>query len=128
MSVLNNYEYGQFSVQYDRTLTERWQWSSTAGVGRYEVIGQGYRSDEDFVQTTLKRALAEQWSLSAQVGYAYLRRRHRALPKSITMPPARNGAASWMVVSCVTQLAADIFAQNGAHSASLKSFGVVSWR
>ena len=88
VSVLDNYDYGQVSAQYDRTLTERWQWSSVAGVGRYEVIGQGYRSDEDFVQTSLKRALAEQWSLTAQIGYAYLKSQERILEGSSRWDPA----------------------------------------
>jgi hypothetical protein len=42
------------------------------GVGRYELIGQSYRSDDRFVQTALTRALSERWSLTAQVGYSYL--------------------------------------------------------
>ena len=69
---VQNYSYGQVLVQFDRALNERWQWTSAVGVGRYELIGQSYRSDDRFVQTALTRALSERWSLTAQVGYSYL--------------------------------------------------------
>jgi hypothetical protein len=69
---VQNYSYGQVLVQFDRALNERWLWTSSVGVGRYELIGQSYRSDDRFAQTALKRALSERWSLTAQVGYAYL--------------------------------------------------------
>jgi hypothetical protein len=69
---LQSFSYGQALVQFDHTLNERWKWTNTVGVGRYELIGQRYRSDDRFVQTALTRALSERWSLTAQVGYSYL--------------------------------------------------------
>ena len=69
---VQNYSYAQAVVEFDHALNERWQWTSSVGVGRYELVGQSYRSDDRFVQTALKRALSERWSLTAQVGYAYL--------------------------------------------------------
>lgn len=69
---LNSYSYGQAVLQFDHKLNERWQWTSSIGVGRYELIGQSYRSDNRFVQTALIRQLSERWSMTAQVGYSYL--------------------------------------------------------
>jgi hypothetical protein len=69
---VQNYSYAQVAAAFDRALNERWQWTSTVGVGRYELVGQSYRSDDRFLQTSLKRALSESWSLTAQVGYSYL--------------------------------------------------------
>ena len=69
---LQSFSYGQALVQFDHALNERWKWTNTVGVGRYELIGQRYRSDDRFVQTGLTRALSERWSLTAQVGYSYL--------------------------------------------------------
>jgi hypothetical protein len=59
-------------VQYDRALSERWQWTSAVGFGRFEQVNHSYRSDNRFVQTSLIRALSERWSMTAQVGYSYL--------------------------------------------------------
>jgi hypothetical protein len=69
---LQSYSYGQALVQFDHALNERWKWTNTVGVGRYELIGQHYRSDDRFLQTALTRALSERWSLTAQVSYSYL--------------------------------------------------------
>jgi len=69
---LQNYSYGQVLVEYDHALNERWHWTSSVGVGRYELVGQSYRIDDRFIQTALKRALSERWSLTAQVGYSRL--------------------------------------------------------
>jgi hypothetical protein len=67
-----NFEYGQGLVQYDRALSERWQWTIAGGFGRYEQINHSYSSDNRFVQSALNRALSERWSMMAQVGYSYL--------------------------------------------------------
>ncbi len=69
---LSNFSYGQAMLQFDHALNERWQWTSSIGVGRYELLGQSYRSDNRFVQTALIRQLSERWSMTAQVGYSYL--------------------------------------------------------
>lgn len=71
-SLLTSYQYEQLALEYDQSLTERWQWTSTAGYGRYQVLNYAYSSDNRFVQSSLSRALSEQWSLVAQVGYSYL--------------------------------------------------------
>jgi hypothetical protein len=71
-SLLTSYQYEQLALEYDRSLTERWQWTSTAGYGRYQVLNYAYTSDNRFVQSSLSRALSEQWSLVAQAGYSYL--------------------------------------------------------
>jgi hypothetical protein len=71
-SGLVNYDYAQGQVQYDRALSERWQWTSAVGFGRFEQVNHSYRSDNRFVQTSLIRALSERWSMTAQVGYSYL--------------------------------------------------------
>lgn len=72
VSSLTNYSYSQGSAQYDRTLSERWQSTSSAGYGRYELLDGSYSSDERFVQTAVSRALSERWSMTGQVGYSYL--------------------------------------------------------
>jgi hypothetical protein len=69
---VENFSYGQALLEYDYALNDRWQWTNTLGDGRYELVGQSYRSDDRFVQTGLKRTLSERWSLTAQVGYSYL--------------------------------------------------------
>src|SRR5450631_492995 len=69
---VQNFSYAQVLLAFDHALNERWKWTNTVGVGRYELIGQRYRSDDRFVQTALTRELSERWSLTAQVGYSYL--------------------------------------------------------
>lgn len=69
---LANFNYGQGSARYDWSLSERWQWSTTAGVGDYELLDRSNRSEQRFVQTSLSRALSERWSMSAQIGYSHL--------------------------------------------------------
>jgi hypothetical protein len=71
-SILTDYSYGQVSGQYDQKLSALWQWTSTAGYGRYELPGGVYTSYQRFAQTALSRTLSERWSASIQVGYAYL--------------------------------------------------------
>jgi hypothetical protein len=71
-SGLVNYDYGQGLLQYDRVLSERWQWTSAIGFGRYEQIDHSYSSDNRFMQTAFNRTLSERWSIMAQVGYSYL--------------------------------------------------------
>ena len=69
---LVNYDYGQGQLQYDRTLTERWQWTGAVGFGRFEQINHSYSSDNRFLQSALIRPLSERWSITAQLGYSYL--------------------------------------------------------
>lgn len=77
-AALTNFDYAQASLQYERNLTERWQWTLDAGYGHYQVLNYGFESDSRFVQTGVNRALAEQWSLAAQIGYSYLSALQRA--------------------------------------------------
>jgi hypothetical protein len=72
VNTLQNYRYGQGLVQYDKTLSERWLWTSAVGFGRYEQLDGSYRGDNRFAQTALKAALSERWSVTAQLGYSYL--------------------------------------------------------
>jgi hypothetical protein len=67
---LNNYRYGQGSAQYDLSLTERWTSTTSAGFGRYDLPEQNSSNENRFVQTSLSRALSEQWSAMAEVGYS----------------------------------------------------------
>jgi hypothetical protein len=67
--VVVSYDYLQGSVQYDRKLTERWQWTTALGYGKYQLRDQAYRSDDEFAQTSLTHTLSELWSASLQVGY-----------------------------------------------------------
>jgi hypothetical protein len=67
---LGNFNYGQASLEYDWSLTERWTSSTAAGYGRYELRQQDSTNENRFAQTSLTRALSEQWSASAQVGYS----------------------------------------------------------
>jgi hypothetical protein len=69
---LNNYSYAQGSLQYDRSLSERWQWTSAVGVGRYDLSGRDSSNETRFVQTSVSSKLSERWSASAQVGYSLL--------------------------------------------------------
>jgi hypothetical protein len=78
-SGLIDYYYGQGSAQYNRALSERWQWTSSIGFGRFEQIDQSYRSDNRFIQTALNRALSERWSTTAQVGYSLLSAQQHSL-------------------------------------------------
>jgi hypothetical protein len=71
-SSLTDYTYYQGAAQYDYALSERWQSTTSAGYGHYQLPLGSYMSDQRFAQTGLKHGLSEQWSLSAQVGYAYL--------------------------------------------------------
>ncbi len=71
-SGLVNYDYTQGQVQYDRALSERWQWTSAVGFGRFEQLDHSYLSDDQFMQTGLVRSLSERWSMTAQVGYSYM--------------------------------------------------------
>ena len=68
--VVVSYDYLQGTLQFDRTLSERWKWSLAAGYGQYQLRDQSYRSDNRFAQTTLAYSLSEQWSMSLQVGYS----------------------------------------------------------
>ncbi len=68
--VVVSYDYLQGSLQYDRTLSERWKWTLTGGYGQYQLRDQSYRSDNRFAQTSLAYSLSEQWSMSLQVGYS----------------------------------------------------------
>jgi hypothetical protein len=68
--LLANYSYLQGTLQYDRTLSERWQWTLAAGDGHYHLGNDSYNSDNRFVQTSLTHALSQLWSMSAQLGYS----------------------------------------------------------
>jgi hypothetical protein len=72
---LISYDYAQGALQYNRQLTERWQWQTSAGYGRYDVPAEQYHSQQEFIQTGLTRALSEQWSAGAKLGYAWLQDR-----------------------------------------------------
>ncbi len=78
-SSVDDYRYSQASVQYDRTLSERWQWISSAGFGRYQLSNQAYSSDNRFVQSSVVRTLTERWSMTAQLGYSNVDARQQSL-------------------------------------------------
>lgn len=65
-----SYNYAQGSAQYDRTLAERWRWTTSAGWGQYQLREQSYRSDTSFAQTGLSYSISELWSTSLQIGYS----------------------------------------------------------
>jgi hypothetical protein len=67
-----SYDYAQGTLQYDRTLAERWKWTLSAGYGQYQLRNQSYTSDTRFAQTSLAYSLSELWSMSLQVGYSYV--------------------------------------------------------
>lgn len=69
---LIDYSYLQGGLQYDRTLSERWQWSNSLGYGLYRLPDGAYTSEQRFVQSTLKATLTERWSMTAEAGYSYL--------------------------------------------------------
>jgi hypothetical protein len=69
---LDNYSYAQGSLQYVRALSERWNWTSSAGFDRYDLREQVSSNENRFIQTALNRALSERWSMTAQVGYSRL--------------------------------------------------------
>jgi hypothetical protein len=71
--VLLNYEYSQAQARFDRSLSQLWQWSFIAGYGYYDLPDSDYRSASEFVETSIERTLSERWSLTAQVGYSYVR-------------------------------------------------------
>jgi len=65
-----SYDYLQGTLQYDRTLSERWKWTTAVGYGQYQLRDQSYRSDNRFAQTSLTYSLSELWSGSLQLGYS----------------------------------------------------------
>jgi hypothetical protein len=69
---LDNYNYVQGSLQYDRSLSERWQWTSSAGVGRYDLSGRESSNETRFLESSLSSKLSERWSATAQIGYSLL--------------------------------------------------------
>jgi len=71
-SALSNFTYSQAAMQYSRDLSERTLWSTTVGYGQFGLISGTYLSDERFAQTSLTREQTEHWSLTGQVGYAFL--------------------------------------------------------
>jgi hypothetical protein len=73
--ILNSYNYGQGSLQYDHAFSERWRGTMAVGYGHYELLDHSYRNDDRFVQLSLDRALSERWSLNVQANYSYLRSR-----------------------------------------------------
>jgi len=77
VTILGSYDqvnYGQnpsfYVVSYDRTLSERWKWTTAVGYGQYQLRDQSYRSDNRFAQTSLTYSLSELWSGSLQLGYS----------------------------------------------------------
>jgi len=78
-SSVTDFSYAQGAAAYDYALTEHLQWTTSAGYAHFELPLNSYTSDERFAQTALKHTLSEQWSMSAQVGYAYLSGRAEAL-------------------------------------------------
>jgi hypothetical protein len=68
--VLTNFNYLQGTLQYDRTLAERWQWTLAVGDGHYELGNDSYTSDNRFAQTSLTHSLSQLWSGSLQIGYS----------------------------------------------------------
>src|SRR5450755_4725663 len=40
---VQNFSYSQALVEFDHALNERWQWTTSVGVGRYELVGLSYR-------------------------------------------------------------------------------------
>ena len=87
---LDNYRYVQGSLQYDHALSERWQWSSSAGVGRYDLSGRGSSNETRFLQSSLTRNLSERWSTTAQIGYSLLNSTSQAYI-CCTVLPAGDG-------------------------------------
>lgn len=73
--VLDNFNYGQASVAYDHTFTERWHASIAVGYGHYELLNHTYRNDDRFAQLSVDRSLSDRWSLDLQANYSYLRSR-----------------------------------------------------
>lgn len=71
-SSLTNFSYAQGALEYDRTLSERWQWSTAAGYGQYRLLDGSYLSNQRFARTTVSLQWSELWSGMAEVGYAYL--------------------------------------------------------
>ena len=69
---VSTYTYAQGALQFNRSLSELWQSTTSAGYGRYQLADGSYSSDERFAQTALQRILSERWSMTGQVGYAYL--------------------------------------------------------
>jgi hypothetical protein len=65
-----SYDYLQGTLQYDRTLSERWKWTTAVGYGQYQLRDQSYRSENRFAQTSLTSSLTELWSGSLQLGYS----------------------------------------------------------
>lgn len=71
-SAVSNYTYAQGALQFNRLLSEQWQWTGSLGYGEYRLLNGTYTSEQRFAQTALDRTLSERWSLLAQVGYAYV--------------------------------------------------------
>jgi len=65
-----SYDYLQGTLQYDRTLAERWKWTAALGYGDYVLRDQSYRSDTLFGQSSLSYSVSELWSASLQLGYS----------------------------------------------------------
>jgi hypothetical protein len=71
-SEVNSFSYSQLQGSYVRLMGPLWQLSATLGIGRYQLLNDSYRSDQEYLQIALSRALTERWSFSAQLGYADL--------------------------------------------------------
>jgi hypothetical protein len=69
---LDNFRYEQVQLEYGYALTERTRWTADLGYARYLLRNHAYTSDNRSVQTSLVRALSEEWTATAQVGYSRL--------------------------------------------------------
>ena len=74
-SGLSDYRYLQAALALSRDLTERTQWTLSAGSARYEVLGRDYRNDSPFVRMALVSNLSESWTLTTSAGVSSLRAR-----------------------------------------------------
>jgi hypothetical protein len=102
--ILASFKYSQAQAQFDRSLSERWQWSLIAGYGYYELPGSSYRSANEFAQTSLRRLLSQRWSLTVQVGYAYVRADSR-VPQYFCCTILPSGSLGFYVRSVIDDAA-----------------------
>jgi hypothetical protein len=69
---LYNYSDVQGSIQYVRALSERWSWTTSTGISRYQQRGSETSNQNRFLQSSLSWVLTERWSTTAQLGYSRL--------------------------------------------------------
>ncbi len=105
-----SYDYLQGSVQYDRTLAERWKWTTAAGYGQYQLRDQSYRSDNRFAQTSLSYSLSELWTMSLQVGYSSVTSLTREQQLAIFQAPGGGFALGYTTAQVGASQGTDSFA------------------